>query len=456
MPPARTAIEKYLSRHAEPEAAAAAALSDSFGHAIQIPAYGETDALFAALGSVPEGPRGQVLVVLVLNARADSPPAVHAANEAAKERLRATLGDPAAISADPPISLYSLERGKLLLVDRALPGHTLPEGQGVGLARKIGSDLIVRLHAEGRIASPWIHCTDADAILPRDYFEQVRKLDPAGTGAAVYFFEHQFAEDPALGRAGRLYEISLRYLVLGLAWSGSPYAYQNMGSCLAIPVQKYVEVRGFPRRSALEDFYALNKLAKVGRVVRLSGSPILLAGRTSERVPISTGRAISRIASGGRGSHELRLLHPLVFAHLAAWLEVLASVARSRGDLRRAFAKLAERTPFFRGDLLEEAVERMGAATAIRQAVDRSSSPETLLRHLHTWFDAFRTIRLLHFLRDGGFPSPGWREALSEAPFAAVGHSTDEDPELLRRRLARPERRLPPETGVPSLELDRA
>src|SRR4029453_17325557 len=152
--------------------------------------------------------------------------------------------------AAPPISVLAYPNGGMVLVDRAAPGHFLPEGQGVGLARKIGNDIALRLHAAGRLSSPWLHNTDADTILPNDYFDQTRPLAPDGNAAALYFFEHRFSEDAALALAARLYEISLRYYTLGLAWAGSPYAYQAMGSCLAVRPDAYASVHGFPRRNA--------------------------------------------------------------------------------------------------------------------------------------------------------------------------------------------------------------
>ena len=61
---ASKAVSQYLSRHAEPEAAAADRLEGSFGHALVVPAYGEGRSLFDTLGSVPRGPRGDTLVVV--------------------------------------------------------------------------------------------------------------------------------------------------------------------------------------------------------------------------------------------------------------------------------------------------------------------------------------------------------------------------------------------------------
>jgi hypothetical protein len=439
------AVEKYLARHAEPEAAAAAGLEGVFGHALEIPAYGEGDALFETLASVPAGPGGDVLIVLVLNARADSPAAVHEANARVRARLDATAPSrKAALSGDPAISVRLLPRGTLVVIDRALPGRYLPEGQGVGLARKIGCDFILRLRSSDRLRSPWIHCTDADVRLPGDYFEQLSgdRTGPSAA-AALYFFEHDVEPDEGLARAARLYEISLRYYVLGLAWAGSPYAYQSMGSCLAVRDASYAAVRGFPRRNALEDFYVLNKLAKVGTIVRLGGAPLRLKGRVSDRVPISTGRALGEMVAAGPGARRRSLLyHPAVFAHLAAWLRVLLALTRSGGKLEEAFGMIPRDNPFFRADLLEEALRKLGAFEAVREALAVGDDPVTLGRRLHAWFDAFRTLKLIHALRDAGLPSLHWSAALAEAPFTGLSAATEESAEDLGRALAREERKL--------------
>ncbi len=451
------AIVKYLARYAEPESLAAERLPGEFGHALEIPAYGEEASLFETLASVPRGPDGDVLIVAVLNARADSPGEIHRANQAARERLARTAAASQPLSSEPPMTLLTLPHAKLLVIDRARPQSYLPAGQGVGLARKIGCDLILRLRAGGRIASPWIHCTDADALLPNDYFEQLRGRDEPETAAALYFFEHRFGAQENLARAARLYEISLRYYVLGLVWAGSPYAYQSMGSCLAIRDTAYAQVRGFPRRNALEDFYVLNKLAKVGEIARLSGAPLKLEGRLSERVPVSTGKALTDLVSSGKRRRPFLLYHPAVFAHLAAWLRVLAAIARWGGDMTKALGKLPSGSPFFRAGLLEDALRRLGAFAAIRDAAGKSKNPETLLRHMNTWFDGFRTLKLIHALRDGGLPSLPYSEALAEAPFTGLSSSTEEDLEELRKLLAEEERKASQApAGVAALELDPA
>jgi hypothetical protein len=450
-------VTQYLSRHAEPESALADWLEGSFGHVLVIPAYGEGQSLFDTLGSAPKGPRGDTLIVVVFNARADSPARVHEVNRASSARLHEAAKSSREIADAPPVSALAYPNGTVVVIDRALPGHYLPEGQGVGLARKIGNDFALRLQAAGRIASPWIHNTDADTVLANDYFDQTEPVPPEGNAAALYFFEHRFSDtDENLALAARLYEISLRYYVLGLAFAGSPYAYQAMGSCIAIRPEAYAAVRGFPRKNAAEDFYVLDKLAKAGSIARLSGTPLKLEGRVSDRVPFGTGKALSQLLAKKGALAGFRLYHPATFAHLAAWLRALGAVARSGGRMEATFEELPRGNPFFKADLLVGSLEKMGAFRAMREAIARSGDAATMRRHFHTWFDAFRTLKLIRALQSGGLPALPWREALAEAPFTGLSASTQEDPEALRRALAAEERKLSAEPAgvVAAVEAD--
>ncbi len=443
-------ITQYLARYAEPETTAAARLEGSFGHVLVVPAYGEEQSLFDTLGSVPKGARDDTLIVVVLNARADSPGDVHAANAAARARLLGAASATKEIGDAHPASALEYPNGKVVLIDRAGAEHYLPEKQGVGLARKIGNDFALALHADARIAASWIHNTDADTLLANDYFDQTEAIPEDGNAAALYFFEHRFSDDEELGLAARLYEISLRYYTLGLAWAGSPYAYQAMGSCIAIRPAAYATVRGFPRKNAAEDFYVLDKLAKVGSIARLAGTPLLLEGRISDRVPFGTGKALSDLVSKRKALSGFTLYHPAVFGHLAEWLRVLDAVADAGGRME-ALEELPRGNPFFKTELLLATLEKMGAFPAMREAIARSGDPATMRRHFHTWFDAFRTLKLIHELRDGGLPSIPWRQALAEAPFTGLAASAQEEPEPLRRALAAEERGLASTpAGVPA------
>ena len=122
-------------------------------------------------------------------------------------------------------------------------------------------------------------------------------------------------------------------------------------------------------------------------------------------------------------------------------VQILRTIADTGGRVDLALGQLPRGNPFFLSDVLLGSLERMGAFAAMREAIERSGDG-TMLRHFHTWSDAFRTLKLVHALRDGGLPSLPWRQALAEAPFTGLSASTVEAVEPLRKALAVEERRL--------------
>ncbi len=411
------AQKQYLDRYAEPEAGDLGALRRRFGHVLTVPAYGEGGELRKALASIPAGPLGDVLTVLVVNGRVDSPQSMREANLAMLEDLRAAGGRGVPIAQNAVV--HEHPRGALLLVDRATPGRELPLRHGVGLARKIAADIALALWSEGRLASPWIHCTDADVALPTDYFEAA--ASNASDAALVYPFRHADATREALE-----YEVSLRYYVAGLRFAGSPYAFHTIGSALAVHATAYARVRGFPKRLAAEDFYLLNKLAKVGTIRSLDGEPIHLSARTSNRTPFGTGRALERARGRERNPAALRVYHPDVFSYLGAWLQTLRALAKA-GDAADSADLLAKQIggwPCADAERLRAHLDETGAWAAARIGVKRCRNPVTRAKHLHSGFDAFRTLKLIHALRAGGLPSIPLREALPMAAFVAARDDT--------------------------------
>jgi hypothetical protein len=134
-----------------------------------------------------------------VNGAEDSPDAVHAGNQLFLDWLRGLLQLPAR-----PWALARWEGLQILLIDRASPGLRLPARQGVGLARKIASDIALMLHAAGKIRSPWMGCTDADVELPPDYLSSL----PSGTVVSTSSVDASFGSkhNPAFsGALNRLY-----------------------------------------------------------------------------------------------------------------------------------------------------------------------------------------------------------------------------------------------------------
>ncbi len=381
-------VRKYLARWAEPEAALAAVIETTYDEVVVVPARRERASLPEDLrGWTPAGVRA--LVVLVEN---ESESAVPAA---------------------PPAPRAHMESGAhvdLLRVDRASPGRGLLPREGVGRARKIGGDIALALAARGRLASPWIHMTDADARLDAERFRIARRAleETPEAGVVVLPYRHE-PDRESLAEPMRRHEIWLRYHVLGLAAAGSPYAFPSIGSVIAVRPETYAAVRGVPNREAGEDFHFLDKVAKTRPVVVAAGSPVVLEARCSDRVPFGTGPALARIAAELDERREMHVLDPACYAVLAVQIAALDRLAE-HGDLVR----YAEET---RGTALAAAAETIGMEPAIVHLTRKYAPGAVLRRHLHTWFDGLRTLRFLHALRDGGIPPVPWDEALRRAHF---------------------------------------
>jgi hypothetical protein len=247
------------------------------------------------------------------------------------------------------------------------------------------------------------------------------------------------------------YELSLRYYTLGLAAAGSPYAYESMGSALAVLAPAYAEVRGFPRRNAGEDFYLLDKLAKLGALHRPSCEPVRLKSRVSDRVPFGTGRKVGEVVAAGGA---LATYHPKVFDVLGSTLLALRRAVRTRR--REALsAELGERLDSGTAGAVSSALDELQALEALPGMFDASPDARVRARRLHTWFDALRTLRFLHLLeaRLGLLRLP-LEDALAAAPFcpfASLPFPPEPVPAALNRlriAAADAEGSLPADIGV--------
>ena len=385
----------YLARHATPEAAAAPPLTRDYRSVLSIPAFDEPEDFLVR--TLPSDAR-DVLVVLVPNVPDRTAPADPAV--ARTRRLRRLAG-----------RLDASRNIDVVVIDRtAVP---IPTRQGVGLARRIGADVALRYIEDGRVEMPIVFCTDADAALPAGYFDA-----PGGAGAAwVYPFEH-VSDAPGLRQAGLGYELSLRYYVNRLARAGSPYAFHTVGSCLAIDARAYAMVRGFPRRNAAEDFYMLNKLAKVGPIRRLAGPVVLLEARMSHRVPFGTGPAL---AAAPDDLASRRDYAPETFDLLGALLDAASGGARTTWP-----------------EPLPELLDAIGYA---RFRPVRRDGSRGDLRAFHTWFDGFRTMKFVHAAR---------RRAPDVPLVDSLGSLYPEldGPEAWNEALRADEARLPKAAGV--------
>ena len=382
---------------------------DSFDFVMVVPAYAESAAFVDGYRAAARH-AGRLLVIVVLNGRAGAAATVHASNvdcfRALSTRFsQQEVGHGVWLGHDANLSV--------LVVDRFTAGHHLPARQGVGLARKIGADVALELIVAGKVCHPFIAMTDADARLPEDYFVRIAELEP-DCSAGMFPFWHEPGGQRAMDRATALYEIRLRYFQRGLQWAQSPYAFHTVGSTIVVHALCYALVRGVPRRRAGEDFYLLGKLSKLRPLAYLRGEPVRLRSRLSERVPFGTGSESAKLARGA----AFELYHPDCFVAVRDVTHGLQRLSCDGCDSGQpapgpAVAELLSRM----SPPVQRFLETQGAPDAWRGICAQAPSAVARRRHLHDWFDGFRTLKLIHHLRDHAAPSLPWQEAIRRAPF---------------------------------------
>lgn len=433
-------VRQYLTRHATAEVRLAEAIGARYRAVLVVPAFREAPGLLAQYRTALARAPGRVLTLVVVNAaraHAEASWPVH------RELLDDLRGASARALGSEHAWLAQHPDTDVLCIDRAHPERCFPDGQGVGLARRIGCDVALALYAAGRVEDPFVYCTDADAELPADYFGG--PVLGADVAALVFPFWHEPGGDPPIDAATALYELGLRYYVDGLAQAGSPFAFHTVGSALAIRASAYAAVRGFPKRLAGEDFYVLNKLAKVGTIARVAQAPLRLRSRASLRTVHGTGAAAVRLAAQADAS-QTPFYHPGIFPLLGHWLRALERFARTR-QLAVVRAELAAAA----GDgsaALQELLDDLGAWPALERAAAQCHGSAALLGRLHTWFDAFRTLKLVHGLRGRGWPSLPFRDALAASASCSAEQARQATIDELRALLLEREAARAPLLGV--------
>lgn len=367
-------LEKYLARYAEPESLNIQSPDVSARFVLVVPAFQES---LSQLKQVWEE-LSDVIIVLVVNSRDPTEPVT-------QQLLDDIAHHWQLIDATGNCTWYQSRHHTILVVDRHR--QPLPLKQGVGKARKIGADIAARLIYNGDIKVPWIFSTDADARLPKAYFKAAT-TDTKKLSFRLHPFQHDLDEDVAAA----LYEFSLLWYAYGLKSADSEYAYPSVGSTIACSVEAYAQVRGFPNRQAGEDFYLLNKLRKVGDYAYADSQPIRLSSRLSSRVPFGTGPGIQKIQALDDPMKDYVFYHPACFESLKRFLIALRS-SQTEQDLQQHFSD----------PLHWQFVQNSDLPTLISK--QQNQTPAVFAKFLMDWFDGFRTLKFVHFIREYQHPS---------------------------------------------------
>ena len=415
------AMRRYLERHIEGELPDAPKFSPATPNArwknvIVIPCYGESPKLLHSF-SEWESDQSTLIIVVLNTPESCADKTTNSALRNAIAKLTPAIENPACTTTifrvSESVELYCHDLEQLI--------GPSPDAQGVGLARKVGCDIALLWQSQGAISGEWICSTDADAILPSDYFPRLLKCS-AASSAAVFPFVHATGKSEAMNCATALYELRLHHYVLGLNYAKSPYAYHTLGSCIAVKRDYYAQVRGYPKRSAGEDFYLLNKLAKTAPITSLAGECIALQSRASARVPFGTGPAAQQIITQGSGDDTALFYHPQCFEALRAVLAIVSKLKNSPlGELSSLLEE--QEIPIELCLAADSALTEMELEAAVVHCRKQGRSNEQFQRQFHQWFDGFRTLKFIHAIRAKGWEMQNLATLTSLSPqlFPAIG-----------------------------------
>ncbi len=271
---------------------------------------------------------------------------------------------------------------------------------GVGLARKIGMDEAVRRleqagHPEGVIA-----CFDADSRCDANYLQEVYRLFARlpGCPACSIYYEHPIGGsqfDEKVYEAIALYELHLRYYLHAQRFAGFPFAFETIGSSMAVRASAYQQQGGMNRRKAGEDFYFLHKFTAHPDFCELRSTRVIPSPRTSDRVPFGTGKAMSAILQAG-----------------GTWSTY---APQSLEDLKKFFAKLPD---FYTSDnfanlpqSIRQYLESIDFGRKLKEIRQHTASRQSFAQRFFRQFDAFQIMKYMHFARDAFYPNVDVREA---------------------------------------------
>ncbi len=356
----------------------------TFSGAVVIPSLAEAANLPRTLESLSLNPADlldRYMTLVVVNQRSDATSAETADNLETLKML--------------PLWKQHYGMKNLFWVDVASPGRELPPKQGVGLARKIGLDLALPLlnYCDN---DPLLICLDADTLVQSDYLSAITQhFARSSAGGASIPYRHL----PSGGLAGQSaidrYELFLRTYVLGLKLAGSPYSFHTVGSAMVCRSSAYCASGGMNRRLAGEDFYFLQQVHKTSGVVPLSGTVVHPSPRSSNRVPFGTGRAVGDMLA--EGEQRLLFYQPVVFSIVGEWLARVEENIDADAPMLLNCAALIS-------PILHDYLEQAGFRDSWENMRRSNRSGTKLKEAFHGWFDAFRTMRLIHELSDRAYP----------------------------------------------------
>ncbi|HPN37428.1 MAG TPA: hypothetical protein PL041_03430 [Melioribacteraceae bacterium] len=289
------------------------------------------------------------------------------------------------------------------LIDAFSSGNELPEKDGgVGLARKIGMDIALKYFDYSQ--NTLLVCLDSDCEISSNYLEVLDYSRKQGVDAGYIPFIHRFTDYEEENFAIICYDIFLHYYVAFLKYAESPYAFHTIGSTMVCSANAYCKIQGMNKRLAAEDFYFMEKLSKVYEIKVLKEATVYPLGRSSWRVPFGTGQRVARYLL--HLQDEYILYNPEIFLILKQWNLFFfdKNILSADAYLKRALNINGKLHDFLELNKFEEAWNKI---------ILSSQNELQIFKQKKYWFDGFRTLKLVHYLRDNGFNNVKMKDALN-------------------------------------------
>ncbi|QQS36515.1 MAG: hypothetical protein IPM56_00765 [Ignavibacteriales bacterium] len=389
-------VRNYLNKFSEKVYNVETNSKQTFHNIIVIPCVAESENIKIVLSSLSQNDSGYLNDTLILfvinNSKSDS-------DEVKNNNLQSInyLKD----------ELHNVNVIRHLgFIDATTPGNEMDHKHaGVGLARKIGMDAAL-LHFN--YSSPdknILICLDADCKVSENYLKTiVDEFNSKNLSAASLNFEHPVETNINTSDAIICYELFLRYYVVGLKLANSPYAFETIGSSMACDVESYIKIGGMNKKKAAEDFYFLEKLSKVTSIHTIKKPLVYPSGRRSWRVPFGTGQRVGRFLD--RIKDEYLLYDIRCFIVLKQWLESFSNTESSPSEFLQASKIISEELYNF---LLNNDFKN-----SLSKIISNSKNIGQIEKQKRNWFDGFRTLKLIHHLRDTEFPLVNMFDALDQ------------------------------------------
>ncbi len=316
-------------------------------------------------------------VIVVINHREDDPSSI---KEESKSQLEV-------------LEQWSMTHNQTTFQCHPILIENMPKKDGgVGLARKIGMDEAA-YRFDSMNKSGIVVAYDADCICSDHYFKGIYAhfLNYPKIAAASLYFEHPLEGLNDKEKSSIIsYELHLRCYVNFKRWVGLPFAFQTIGSSMAVRSVDYIAKGGMNKRKAGEDFYFLQKFIEDRRFSEINNVTVYPSARGSDRVPFGTGRAVNALLVGDA---EFTTYHPEAYKDFKPLIDDATRLFNiSEIDLEGLVDSWPEPLKVFLKD--------QNFHGALKNVRTNSSNQNSFIKRFYHWMNAFRFMKYLHFYRD--------------------------------------------------------